>query len=786
VSAVWLVALAALAQAPQRPRVPPPEVTASVDRTRLRLGEDVTLTIRARTRASEPLDLVLPPLTGLGVVASREFTQVSFSAETGPSRTLVRELQLKVERAGSLVIGAVRARQGSTVVETAPITLTVDTTSALPAELSPIARRLLEGAPPPRRADAVALTVIVPDDTILAGQQLDVVAAAWFPRELATRLRRPPVVQLGTPAGVWAYSQPAPTGVALSRLVDGQWMDLVVAHQIVFPLAPGRVVIQPARLMYAVPVTFSFFSREERYSFHTDSVPITVLPLPAAGRPADDLGIVGQGLSLDVTIEPIEVRAGEPLEVTATVTGTGNVALWPEPVLRWPSGFRPYPAESDVRIEPRDGRIRGTKVFRSLVVPDSAGQTGLPDVRYPYYDLGQGTYVVATARLPRVAVLPGLETRAARSLPPLEPAGGHGLSRFTAGLGAPVWAIAWLGPPLLLLAARRRRAAPRAATPVAARPARLASLERDFLGLLDAHVPDAAVRGGPGLAHALRAAGVEGPVADHVVRLRERLRAARYGPDGVGDAAELAAEVEQVLRVLGGASRRHHRVGPALALLIPLLLGVVAPGRLSSQAHSAEALYRAGALRAAADSFAARAAAAPAEAAHWYNLGATLYRAGADGKAVAAWTLAARLAPRDATIRTGRSLIPPPDGASARLLTVGLTTPTEALALAALGWAALWVALWRRARLAVLVAALLCIGAGALGALEWRRRGRPVAVVVENDAGVRDAPHGAAPTSGRLPAGSAVLIGRHYGRWIEVQRGDGIHGWVRDSDVAPL
>jgi hypothetical protein len=88
--------------------------------------------------------------------------------------------------------------------------------------------------------------------------------------------------------------------------------------------------------------------------------------------------------------------------------------------------------------------------------------------------------------------------------------------------------------------------------------------------------------------------------------------------------------------------------------------------------------------------------------------------------------------------------------------------------------------------LAVLVAALLCIGAGALGALEWRRRGRPVAVVVENDAGVRDAPHGAAPTSGRLPAGSAVLIGRHYGRWIEVQRGDGIHGWVRDSDVAPL
>src|SRR2546421_10663759 len=40
----------------------------------------------------------------------------------------------------------------------------------------------------------------------------------------------------------------------------------------------------------------------------------------------------------------------------------------------------------------------------------------------------------------------------------------------------------------------------------------------------------------------------------------------------------------------------------------------------------AEALYDIGALRAAADSFAARAAARPGVAAHWYNLGATLYR----------------------------------------------------------------------------------------------------------------------------------------------------------------
>src|SRR3989442_16023306 len=96
-------------------------------------------------------------------------------------------------------------------------------------------------------------------------------------------------------------------------------------------------------------------------------------------------------------------------------------------------------------------------------------------------------------------------------------------------------------------------------------------------------------------------------------------------------------------KVLGAevsASRRRR-------LLVALgLLALVTPRAVAAQAPSAEALYEVGALRAAADSFAARAPAQPRVAAHWYNPGATLYRAGADGKAKAAWTRAARVAPR--------------------------------------------------------------------------------------------------------------------------------------------
>src|SRR5205823_9581718 len=101
---------------------------------------------------------------------------------------------------------------------------------------------------------------------------------------------------------------------------------------------------------------------------------------------------------------------------------------------------------------------------------------------------------------------------------------------------------------------RRRRGAAAHVLGTAAAPApltRLGQLEREFHAVLASHVPDQPARDGDGLARALRAAGVESAVADHVKRLRDRLRASRYGPRGLGDAVELAAELEQVLRVLG-------------------------------------------------------------------------------------------------------------------------------------------------------------------------------------------------------------------------------------------
>jgi hypothetical protein len=771
------------------------EVTASVDRTHLRVGEELMLTIRAHTRAADPVDIMLPPLNGFAIVGSRDMTEVAFSGGSGSMRTTIRELQLRAQQSGALLIGPVRARQGGSIVATDPILVTVDSAAdRMTATLSPLARSLLESTPAPvsRRSDRVALTMLVPSDTVFAGQQVDLIAAAWIPRELGERMRRPPLLTLATPEGVWAYPTATSSGAALSRQVNGRWMDLFIAHQVVFPLAAGRLAVPPASVEYALPVTFSFFSREERYTLRSDSIAITVLPLPPANPPTN---VVGEKLSLDLQMDPTSMRVGEPVDAAITISGVGNVALWPppDPGLRWPTGFRSYPAQTEMRLATEAGRIAGTKTFHFLAVPDSSGNFVLPEVRYPYFDATAGRYEVVTAPARALAIAPGAEPRAARVLPPLLPARGEQLAdRLSGQLEWRGWLALLLVPPLIAWAAsrRRRRRVPAiaAATPgLALTP--LGRLEREFLAVLSSHVPDPFARDGDGLAQALRAAGVDSAVADHVKRLRDRLRAARYGPRGLGDSAELAAEIEQVLRVLGaersGVVRRPHGTMAVIAMLV-LIGGSL--GAQQTQTPSAEALFEAGALRAAADSFAARAAREPRDPAHWYNLGATLYRAGADGKATAAWIRAARLAPRDPAIRRALRLLPAPDPVTEQMLTVGWATPVEWALVAGIGWVLLWltVAVGGRRRVVLALFAAVALGATILGALEWRRRDQPLAVVIADAAPVRAAPYGGASAAATVQAGGALLVGRGYGPWVEVHRSDGIHGWVLGGEIAGL
>jgi hypothetical protein len=646
-------------------------------------------------------------------------------------------------------------------------------------------RALVDSQSPPGRGSDVVVEVLAVPASVTLGQQLDVVTLAWFPRDVRLQLRTPPTLDPPAIEGVWSYQQATSASVVTSKMTAGRWYDLYVSHQVVFPLTAGLVRVGHATVTYVQPLSYSFLSRELQHEVQSESVTVDVAAPPAVGRPAAFAGAAGHKLSVAVAATPTTLAPGGAATVSVTLTGEGNVALWPEPRLSWPAGLRVYPGDVAVEIEPRGGLIAGTKRFTYLVVADSAGTHPVPAVAYPYFDPDAGRY--------RVAGAPGVELVAPLgAAPAVERPAPPGLlgrdvgarARALANVARWVWVTAFLLPPVvvlgLALARRLRKALPGPAVRLAEHD-RLESLDRQLRGALAGLVGPAADEEGSPLTAALRAAGVDSSLAAHATRVRERLRLAVFGPQGGTDPDELSAEVHEVLRALAGETP-----GTARRALLPAaLLAALVAGPLMAQSPRPEELFAAGAYRAAADSFAARTASDPRVAGYWYNLGAAYYHLGEDGRARAAWIRAARLAPRDPDIRRARALLPP-DGLASRLAPVVWLTPAESLAIAAGLWLLGWLLIAAR-RVRPLGWGILGIAGLMAGVSGWasRRYGDPVAVVLRTEVPLRAAPYGSAAGDRRVYAGSVVRVLATDGAWLLVERGDA-RGWVLPGEVARL
>lgn len=769
----------------------PPKVEASVDRSRVDVGEEFTYTVHASAESAEPMEVLLAPLTGFEIVSRSEATQVT--AGTAPSRTTTVSVQLRALRPGTWLLAPAIARQGSQTGQSERLRVTVAAGSASGATaLSPRVLALLARARPPTAEQPVAVSLLFSDESVRVGEQVDVVTVAWFPRDLRLQMRRAPVLQPPAMEGAWSYPQPVPPGVADSRRVNGVVYDLFVMHQIVFPLVPGVLRTDGATLRYSVPLALQFFSQEERYTRTSGPARLDVLPLPADGRPADFEGAVGTSLTLTRSASSMQAQVRRAFSVDFVLEGSGNVALWPAPAITWPEGLRAYPDHVDERVTVADGRLGGRKTFSYLVVAESAGTFALPGARYPFFDPVTGRYRVAEAIAGRVAVAPAGEATAGRvAPPPLLSAGGAEPARaVTRALPLAGWIVLLLLPPLAWAAQRvrpRRRAPAAPAGPVAAS---LSSAERALDRLLASLVPSAATRAGDGLPAALRAAGVAEPLVARTVAVRDRLLAQRYGPGTGTESAALADEALAVAAELGSShrSRRARRSAPATALGLALLVAVPISAAAAQSGSAAAAqsgrpdpmsLYAQGSVRAAAEGFAQQAAANPDDPAHWYNLGAAWYRAGDDARAAAAWIKAARLAPRDGTIRRALRLVPSPDPDTARRTRALPLTPPELALIAGLCWLAGWTVLLLRPSAArgggALLAGALVFGIGA--ALAAREQSRPLAIVLDA-AELRRSPHHRAPAIAPVAEGSAVRPIRREGGWTLAEAPDARQGWL--------
>ena len=639
-----------------------------------------------------------------------------------------------------------------------------------------------------------------PSDTLYVGEQVDYVVDVQLNEPARLRLRRNPTFFPPEMPGVLAYDLAPPTAITH---VGRRCFETLSYRRALFPLFAGRTAIAPAALTYSLPLSTSFFSREESFELRTDSVRFVALDVPVSGRPASFTGAVGE-LGATSRLSTSHARMGDPVVLTLRLEGAGNVKLWPRPAiaLEWASVAT---GGERVQVDTSHARVRGAKEFDWLLTPREAGRKEVPPIEYPYFDTDRHVYDgartltlsldVATATLATVDSVPVVRLGIRRTLRDEMP--------------LPVTSRPWYW--LLLVAApvpaalrrarsrslrraggvspmrRLRHAASRSETLTAREVRRL------FLDAVGERVPAAK---GPTqrapFVRALRRVGVTEQTADAAGNLLEQLDGAAFSPSGTTESGAVTAASALVSAIDREAMKPSNTAVTSGLLLVAAtatLLYALPDGVTSTFTRGVEA-YDHAAFTTSQQLFARVVARAPRAQDAWANLGATAFSRGDSAAAVRGWQRALRLDPLDIETRERLGAIQPPVLRSPGYVP---PIPVNLLALAALAcWLGAWLVLVipparRPGRARTLAGgALVCAGVLLLGALEMRDRlDHQGLAVLRSSRMLLDAP-GSQNAVASATTGETGRLGGREGAWVRFALDGARAGWVPAASVLAL
>jgi len=300
---------------------------------------------------------------------------------------------------------------------------------------------------------------------------------------------------------------------------------------------------------------------------------VTVKPVPEEGKPPSFTGGIGV-FRVAAEIAPKRARVGDPMTLTLTLTGRGNLDdIGPPPLTGFEKDFRVY--------EPTAATKGGERTFTYALRPAHAGITAVPPVALSYFDFVNERYEtirtdplpieveeasrldegsIEAARAPRAGIesaggglfanvtdLAQVRDDSAAPGPYAAYAGGLALlyGAFVLGLGR------WRSRREDQRGARRRNAAKRAAERLLSEGVLQAfgGLVADTLGLPEAGLTAHEVGKG------LRELGVAEETAQRIDLLLQGSEQQRYGGAGAAGPHDAKGLLDEVLRALRRGGR---------------------------------------------------------------------------------------------------------------------------------------------------------------------------------------------------------------------------------------
>jgi len=374
------------------------EVSASVDRNQVGLGDVINLTVSVTAQESVTVENPgLPNIPGFelintstGVETRSSFTNGRFV--TQQARTF--NYMLAVQSPGQLEIPPLMIRVNGKAYPTQAITVTASNQRANPQGQGQAQRRrppdplgLLDEeeelfhqmlqrnfpgmqpqGPPVNPNEAFFIQAEVDKNKAYVGEQITV---SFY---LYTRGQIRDIDTLKYPdlKGFWKEELEMATRLNFEQVMVNNlpYQRAMLVSYALFPIKPGQATIDPykAKCTVLTPTNFGF-GRPYQFTKASRAIPIEVMDVPAEGRPANFTGAVGR-FRLSAQFEPPAGLTNQPSTLRVRFEGQGNAKLIELPNLNLPPSFELYDQKSQAKFL-KDGT--SFKEFEVLIIPREPG-----------------------------------------------------------------------------------------------------------------------------------------------------------------------------------------------------------------------------------------------------------------------------------------------------------------------------------------------------------------------------------------------------------------------------
>lgn len=389
-------------------------VNATVNKPTVALDDQVVLSITVSADAATLPEPELPSMPRFNVHSagrSQSMTFVNGHISNSAEYTYVLVPRL----IGNAVIAPITVHAGAESAQSTPISITIVRPNEAPAQTAapapghPARTRAAGGSPP------VFVTAEVDKKTPFVNEQVLYTVRFHFAVPLMGNAEWSP------PDTTGLLVEDLPPSAFQTALIEGRTFHVSEVKLALFPLTPGNKVVGQGTIRCQIqkgvdvdPFASDFFRQffaagltmAEPVALQTKRLELAVRPLPDSGRPANFSGAVGR-FNIRAEADKSAVKAGDAVNLTVTIEGTGNLKALGELQLPEMPEFRTYETVTSLNQAKDTAGVRGTKVYKTVVVPKVSGDLHIPAIAFHYFDPGTGKYVALASSPLSLRVEPG-------------------------------------------------------------------------------------------------------------------------------------------------------------------------------------------------------------------------------------------------------------------------------------------------------------------------------------------------------------------------------------------